>query len=196
MRLSINPCQPDPATIARVVGILQSDGVIIYPTDTIYGIGCRLGSAAAIRRVYKIKGRREYKPLSFICADIGQVVSDTIYRLAKQLLPGPYTLILPATPNCPKVIQSSHRAVGIRIPNHPVTNALVQVLGEPLITTSANISGSAPMSDPTQLEKQFGQLVDYILDVGIITGESSTILDCTGQDITLVRLGAGSWPPV
>jgi tRNA threonylcarbamoyl adenosine modification protein (Sua5/YciO/YrdC/YwlC family) len=182
-----------------VVSILQSGGVIIYPTDTIYGMGCKVSSHAAIARIYQLKGRRENKPMSFICAGISQVsqyavVSDAMYRLAKQLLPGPYTLVLPASPTCPKAIQSAHRAVGIRIPDHAVTQAIVQALGEPLLTTSANASGANPISDPNQLEQQFGKVVDCILDAGLTSNEASTVLDCTGPEVVVLRQGAGQWP--
>ena len=199
MRIQIDPLHPDAVAITKAVEVLRQDGVIVYPTDTVYGIGCRIGSPAAIAAVYRAKGRQRRKPASFICQDLQQishyvVLSDAAYRLAKQLLPGPYTLVLPASPACPKPIQSAHRAVGVRIPNSPVTAALVAALGEPLLSTSANISGGEALTNPAEIELAFGNKVDLILDAGIISGQSSTVLDCTGVEVVVLRQGAGEWP--
>lgn len=199
MRLKINPLHPQPDIINQVVEVLRHDGVIIYPTDTIYGLGCRLGSPKAIAKIYQLKKRERRKPLSFICHDLQQVseyaiLTNQVFRLAKRLLPGPYTLVLTASRLAPKVIQSAKQAVGIRIPNHEVTKQLVAALGQPLISTSANVSGENSLSDPKELEKVFGNRVDMVLDAGILHGDPSTVLDCTSEDIKLLRQGAGAWP--
>lgn len=199
MRVKINPANPQPKLIDQAIQVLQKDGVIVYPTDTIYGLGCRLSSAKGIERIYQIKKRQRRKPLSFICANIQQVshyaiLSNTAYKLAKRLLPGPYTLILPASGKSPKAIQSVNHAVGIRIPDHQVTMALVEALNEPLVSTSANASGDESLSDPSEIEGLFGSQTDLVLDAGILHGDPSTILDFTGDDIVLVRQGAGEWP--
>ncbi len=201
MRVPVDPRHPDPVAIARAVEVLQADGVIVYPTDTVYGIGCRIGSPAGIAAVYRAKGRQRRKPASFICRDLQQishyaVLSDAAYRLAKQLLPGPYTLVLPASPACPKPIQSAHRAVGVRIPDCAVTAAIVQALGEPLISTSANISGEETPEDAAAIERTFGPSVGLVLDAGVLSGQPSTVLDCTGSEASVIRQGAGPWPPL
>lgn len=199
MRLPINPLHPQPEIIARVVAALRDDGTAIYPTDTVYGLGCRLGSAAGVERIYRLKRRERRKPMSFICSTLAQVseyvvLSNPTYRLAKRLLPGPYTLVLPASAKTPRVVQSKVRAVGIRIPNHPVTSALVDALGEPLTSTSANLSGEAAEQDPVTLERTFGLEVDVVLDAGPLWGDPSTVLDCTGPEPVVIRQGAGLWP--
>lgn len=201
MRISVDPINPNPGVIAKAVEVLRSDGVLVYPTDTVYGIGCRLGSPAGIAAVYRAKGRQRRKPASFICRDLQQisryaVLSDAAYRLAKQLLPGPYTLVLPASPACPKPIQSAHRAVGVRIPDCAVTAAIVQALGEPLISTSANMSGEETPEDAAAIERAFGPSVSLVLDAGALTGQPSTVLDCTGPEAVVLRQGAGLWPPL
>lgn len=199
MRLKINPLHPQAEIINQAVEVLRNDGVIVYPTDTIYGLGCSLGSAKAIDKIYQLKKRERHKPLSFICHDLQQVsqyavLTNQIFRLAKRLLPGPYTLVVTASHLAPKVIQSAKQAVGIRIPNHAVTQQLVAALGQPLISTSANLSGEDSLSDPKELEEVFGNRVDMILDAGILPGDPSTVLDCTSEDIKLLRQGAGVWP--
>ncbi len=201
MRVTVDPINPDSIAIARAVQALRADGVIVYPTDTVYGIGCRIGSPAGIAAVYRAKGRQRRKPASFICRDLQQisryaVLSDAAYRLAKQLLPGPYTLVLPASPACPKPIQSSHRAVGVRIPDCAVTAAIVEALGEPLISTSANTSGEQTPADPAAIERAFGPSVGLVLDAGMLSGQPSTVLDCTGSEVAVLRQGAGPWPPL
>jgi tRNA threonylcarbamoyl adenosine modification protein (Sua5/YciO/YrdC/YwlC family) len=201
MRIAINPTDPDQDVIGRAAEMLRRDGVLVYPTDTVYGIGCRIGSPVAIAAVYRAKGRQRRKPASFICRDLQQisryaVLSDGVYRLAKQLLPGPYTLVLPASSACPKPIQSAHRAVGVRIPDCAITAALVEALGEPLISTSANISGEETPADPAAIEQSFGARVNLVLDAGPLHGEPSTVLDCTGPEAVVIRQGAGPWPPL
>jgi tRNA threonylcarbamoyl adenosine modification protein (Sua5/YciO/YrdC/YwlC family) len=198
-RLSIDPRQPDPTAIAAAVAALRADGVIVYPTDTVYGLGCRIGSAAALERIYRLKRRERRKPMSFICGSLAQVseyavMSNHAYRLAKRLLPGPYTLVLPATARAPRVLQSKVRAVGVRIPSHPVTAALVAALGEPITTTSANLSGQATEPTPVEVERALGSGVDVILDAGPLWGDPSTVLDLTGADPVVLRQGAGPWP--
>lgn len=199
MRIQIDPRHPDPAAIERAAAALRADGVVVYPTDTVYGIGCRIGSPAAIAAVYRAKGRQRRKPASFICRDLQQisryaVLSDASYRLAKQLLPGPYTLVLPASPACPKPIQSAHRAVGVRIPASAVTAALVAALDEPLISTSANLSGQGTPVDAAAIERTFGPAVQLVLDAGPLSGEPSTVLDLTEAEPKVVRMGSGPWP--
>lgn len=199
MRLKIDPLNPQTEIINQAVEVLRNDCVIIYPTDTIYGLGCRLGSPKAIAKIYQLKKRERRKPLSFICHDLKQVsqyavLTNQVFRLAKRLLPGPYTLVLTASRLAPKVIQSAKQAVGIRIPNHEVTKQLVAALGEPLISTSANLSGEDSLSNPKELEEIFGNRVDMILDAGILHGDPSTVLDCSSEDIKLLRQGAGVWP--
>lgn len=199
MRLSIDPHRPQPDAVATAAAALRADGVVVYPTDTVYGLGCRIGSATALERIYRLKRRERRKPMSFICGSLAQVseyavMPNPAYRLAKRLLPGPYTLVLPATAKAPRVLQSRVRAVGVRIPSHPVTAALVAALGEPLTSTSANLSGQATEPTPAEIERTLGPGVDLILDAGPLWGDPSTVLDLTGSDPVVLRQGSGPWP--
>ena len=197
-RIFIDRRNPDPATIDRAVEALRDGGVIIYPTDTIYGLGCDIENRDAIEKVYKIKGRDPSKPLSFICNDLTcvaryGVVSDRAYKVMRRTLPGPYTYLLRATKETPKMLQQKKKkTVGIRIPASAVSLALVKKLGRPIITTSVNIAGEDVLSSPKQMEELFGDRVDIILDAGPLSKEPSTVVDWSDDAPVVVRKGKGS----
>ncbi|MDO8435103.1 MAG: L-threonylcarbamoyladenylate synthase [bacterium] len=197
-RLLIDRKNPDPAIIDRAVEALRDGGVIIYPTDTIYGLGCDIENRDAIERIYKIKGRDAGKPMSFICDDLTCVarygiVSDKAYKVMRRTLPGPYTYLLHATKETPKLLQQKKKkTVGIRIPASAVSLALVKKLGRPIITTSVNVAGEEVLSSPKQMDELFGTEVDIILDAGAFSTEPSTIVDWSNDAPVVVRAGKGS----
>ncbi len=195
MLLSVNPHHPEPRKIRRAVDALEAGEVISYPTDTAYGLGCDLLNKKAMDRLYQIKQMERSHQLSFICADLANIaryaiVEDQTYRLLRRYLPGPYCFILLATREVPKLVQSKRKTVGIRIPNHPVTHALVQELGRPIISTTAVRAGEDPHVDPHEIDDEFKGL-GLVLDGGPCGLLPSTIIDLTTPVPTIVREGAG-----
>jgi len=200
MLLTINAETPQKRLINRVVECIKQGGVVAYPTDTIYGLGCDIFNRKGIKRIYQIKERTERKPFSFICADLSDVanyaqVSNFAFKIMKRYLPGPYTFILDATRIVPDLLLTKQKTVGIRIPSNPIALAIVRELGHPLVTTSANLSGQAPCYDPSLIEEQLGKQIDMVVDGGIIQGEASTVISLIDDKIEVLRQGAGdtSW---
>ena len=159
--LNMHPERIKGRHIQQAVDVLRSGGVIIYPTDTIYGIGCDITNKQAIERVQRIKGRDKKKPMSFVCADLTHIsdyakVSNYAHRILKRCLPGAYTFVLPATRETPRVLQSKQKTIGLRIPNHPIPLALVSALGQPILSTSANRSEQEVITEPWMLENELG----------------------------------------
>jgi tRNA threonylcarbamoyl adenosine modification protein (Sua5/YciO/YrdC/YwlC family) len=194
MRLEINRQHPEPRKIERAVSILRDDGVIAYPTDTVYGLGCDIKSKKAIERIYRIKKMKPDQPLAFICPDLGDlakyaIVDDRTYRLMRRLTPGPYCFILEATREVPRILQMKRKTVGIRVPHDEVALALVRALGNPIVSTTASKQGE-PLADPGEIDDEFPGL-DLVLDGGYGGLVSSTVLDLSGRDIVIVREGAG-----
>lgn len=199
-RLSVHPKTPQGCHIARAVEALKQGGVIVYPTDTVYGLGCDITQRAAVDRVVRIKGRDPKKPMSFVCADLTHIsryanVSDFAYKILRRYLPGPYTFVLPASRDIPKILQSKQRTVGIRIPAHPVPLALVAELGEPLLSTSANRSSEETVSDPEDLETRFAHDVDLILECGPLPVLPSSVISLVDDRVEVLREGAGDLEP-
>jgi len=195
MLLPINSKHPEPRKIERAVECLKSGGIIAYPTGTVYGIGCDLTNKKAIEKVYRIKGIDSKKPLSFLCFDLSDLaryarVDDAAYRIMKRLIPGPYTFILEATKEVPRLVQSKRNTVGIRVPDHPVAQSLLKGLGNPIISTSANHNGQI-LADPTAIAEHFKDL-DMVLDAGDASNTPSTILMILENgEIEVLREGAG-----
>lgn len=194
MRLPIHPKNPEPRKIAQAVQVLKRGGVIAYPTDTVYGIGCDIHDKKAIERIYQMKPMAKDHLLAFLCPDLSDiaryaVVDDRAYRLMRRLVPGAYTFILPATREVPKVLLMKRKTVGIRVPNHPVPIALMRELGQPIISTSAS-RDDEPLSDPIDIEKRYPQL-DMVLDADACGAVMSTIVDLSGPQVEIVRVGAG-----
>jgi len=194
MLLPINPDNPEPRKIARAVKVLRDGGVIAYPTGTVYGLGCALLNKKAIDKVYQIKGADRRKPFSFLCPDLSHIsrfanVGNGAYRIIRRLVPGPYTFVLEATREVPDLVQTKRKTVGIRVPDHPVAQALLAELGEPIISTSAG--RSEVLNDPLEIRDEFPGL-DLILDAGSGGVEPSTILalDPDGA-VEILREGAG-----
>ena len=200
MLLSINPENPQARLIDQVCEKLRKGGVIAYPTDTTYGLGCDIFEKRGVRTIYQIKKRDERKPFSFICADLADVsryaqVSNFAFKIMKRHLPGPYTFVLEATRVVPANLVTRQKTVGIRIPDEPIALAIVRELGHPLVTTSANISGEEPLHDPVEIHEQMGRLLDVVVDGGVRLGDPSTVISLLGDRIEVLREGSGdiSW---
>lgn len=191
----MNPDHPEPRKVARVVEVLQKGGVIAYPSDTVYGLGCDLMNKAAIERLYQIKGMSREKSLAFICPDLSDIsryaiVENPQYRVLKRCLPGPFTFILTATREVPKMVLTKQKTVGIKVPNHPVPIAIVRELGRPLISTTAAFGGEEPLVDPWELSERFPGL-DYVIDAGECGTIPTTVVDLSEGDVKVIREGAG-----
>ena len=194
--IAVNPEHPEPRKIARAVAALEAGGVIAYPTDTVYGLGCDAFHKKAIDRLYAIKGMHRSHPLAFICPDLGDIARYAIvekhhYRILRSLLPGPYCFILDATREVPKMLQSKRKQVGIRVPAHPVTIALTRGLGRPLVSTTAQRPGDdKPFVDPREVDIAFPGL-ELVLDGGAGGTVPSTVVDLTTSPPSVLREGAG-----
>lgn len=196
MLIPINPKNPQKRLIQKVVDVLKGGGVIGYPTDTIYGVGCDLFHPEAIRKIHQIKKIEGKKPLSFICSDLKDIsryafVSNYAYKLMKRLLPGAYTFILRATKLVPKIAMTKQKTVGIRIPDNKICLAMVKELGHPIISTSVYKPDESLYNDPTEIEERFGKQLDLVIDGGIIVPEHSSIIDLTGDFPRVIRKGKG-----
>ncbi|MFP6685209.1 MAG: L-threonylcarbamoyladenylate synthase [Polyangiaceae bacterium] len=195
MLLSINPEHPEPRKIDHAVGVLRDGGLIAYPTDSAYGMGCDLMNKQAIDRLYQLKGMDRKKPLGFVCADLSDIakyaiVDNAQYRVLKHFLPGPYTFILAATRDVPRFVQTKQKTVGIRVPDHPVAHALVEALGHPIISTTACMPGEEPFADPWTIDSVFPAL-DLVLEADTCGVTATTVVDLSQGDVEIVRVGAG-----
>lgn len=176
--------------------MLRSGGVIAYPTDTVYGIGCDIFSKRAIEKIYQIKRRSRHKPFSFICADLKHIseyarVSNYAYRIMRRLLPGPYTFILEGASLVPRLMLTRRRTVGIRVPDNRICLAIVQALGHPIVSTSATIGEAEIMSDPQAIEETLGSVLDLVVDGGILRFEPSTVVSLINDHPEIIRVGQG-----
>ena len=200
MLLNIHPKDPQPRLIKQVVECLQKGGIIIYPTDTVYGLGCDILQQKAIERICKIKQVDPKKAqLSFICNDLSHLseyakpIPNPTYRLLKEYLPGPYTFILPASKLVPKILQSKKDTIGLRIPDNIIAQTIIKELGRPILSASLPGTMVEDYTDPEVMHQNFPHEVDFIIDGGIGGMTPSTIIDCTGDEPELVRQGLGEW---
>ncbi len=196
MIITINPKNPQSRLIRRIVEALEGGGVIGYPTDTIYGVGCDLFHPEAIRKIHRLKKLDGKKPLSFICSDLKDIsqyayVSNYAYKMMKRLLPGPYTFVLKATKLVPKMAMTKQNTVGIRIPDNKICLTLVKELGHPIISTSVYKPDEGLYNDPAEIEERFGKQLDLVIDGGVIIAEHSSIIDLTGDSPKVIRKGKG-----
>ncbi len=192
----LHPINPELRFINKAINILKEGGVIIYPTDTVYGIGCDIFNKEALDRVKQIKSNPDIKLLSFICPNLKDIakyarVSDYAYKTMKRLLPGPYTFILPAAKNVPKKLWGKRKTVGIRIPDHPVALKIVQGLGNPIVSTSTTTRKGELLVDPLEIRSVFDFQVDLMLASDKISGNPSSVIDLSGEEPVIVREGAG-----
>jgi tRNA threonylcarbamoyl adenosine modification protein (Sua5/YciO/YrdC/YwlC family) len=200
--LKIHPENPEQRKIERVVGKLKEGGIIIYPTDTIYGIGCDLFNKKAVEKLCHILAIKPQKlNLSFICSDISQIseyvrrIETPVFKILKRYLPGPYTFILESSSKVPKVLDVNKKTVGIRIPNHRIPQVIVETLGNPIITSSIKDEDKIKeyTTDPEEIYDDLKNVVDVVIDGGIGGNIPSTIVDCTGDELQITRQGLGEF---
>jgi len=192
----LHPENPQARSIKRAVEVLRKGGVIIYPTDTVYGLGCDIYNHEAVKRIYDIKNESETKLFSFICPDLKDIskyakVSDFAYKTIKRLAPGPYTFVLPAAREVPKKLWTKRKTVGIRIPDSQIALMLAKELGNPIISTSTTTRLGKRLSNPEEIRAIFDFSVDLMLSNGIQANESSSIIDLSGDEPEIIRKGAG-----
>ena len=191
---------PNPKQIEAIVRVLQEGGVIIYPTDTVYGIGCDIHNQKAVERIARIKNIKPEKAnFSFICRDLSHLsqyarqVPSTVFKLMKRNLPGPFTFILNANNKVPRILETKKKTVGIRIPDNDIVAAIVDRLGNPLLTTSVHfdVEMIEYATDPELIHEKYADIVDLVVDGGYGGIGFSTVIDCTGDEIEIVRQGLG-----
>lgn len=200
MLLQIHPTNPQSRHIKMIVDCLKNGGVIIYPTDTIYGLGCDIYQHKAVERIARVKNVDPQKAqLSFVCYDLGDLskytksISTPLYRLLKAYLPGAYTFILPASKEVPKILQSKKNTIGLRIPDNIIARTIVQELMHPLLSASLPGEMVEEYTDPELIHEKFKHQVDIVVDGGIGGWIPSTIVDCTKEQYEVIRQGAGGF---
>jgi len=192
----IHPDNPQVRHIRTAVDALEAGGLIVYPTDSVYGLGCDLFNKNAIEKIYLRKGHDKRKLLSFICPDLKEIseyayVPDFAYKIMRRLLPGPYTFILNATKRVPRILLEKRKTVGIRVPDNAACQALLAELSRPIISTSARLADQPFLSDPDEIAETFEHIADIFLDSGPGGLEQSTVIDFTGDEPEIVRQGKG-----
>lgn len=200
MLLKIHPDNPDVRKIDLVVNCLKKGGIVIYPTDTVYAFGCDLNQTKTIERIARIKGLKAEKAnFSIICSDLShlsdycQPISNPVFKLMKRILPGPFTFILKANSNIPKIFKHSKKNIGIRVPDHNIPLEIVKHLEHPIVTTSIKIEDDVVeyISDPELIYEKYAKFVDIVIDGGYGQLEGSTIIDCTDEEPVIIRQGLG-----
>jgi tRNA threonylcarbamoyl adenosine modification protein (Sua5/YciO/YrdC/YwlC family) len=198
--LQLHPDNPNPRNLKTIVDCLSGGGIIIYPTDTIYGLGCDIFQPKAVEKICRIKHIDPQKAqLSFVCYDLSDMskysksISTPLYRMLKRHLPGPYTFILPASKEVPKILQTKRHTIGLRVPDNNIARSIVQELGHPILSTSLPGEMVEEYTDPEMIYEKFETLVDIVVDGGIGGMVPSTIIDCTTDEWKVVREGLGVW---
>ncbi|MCF8378286.1 MAG: threonylcarbamoyl-AMP synthase [Bacteroidales bacterium] len=200
MLIKIYPDNPNPKELRKVVECLNDGGVVIFPTDTIYALGCDIYKGRAIDRIAKIKGiKKENANFSFLCHDLSHLsdftkpLTNDVFKLMKRTLPGPFTYILEANSNVPKIFHRKKRTVGIRVPDNKITTEIIRLLGNPMMSTSVHDDDEIIeyTTDPELIHEKYSHLVDIVIDGGFGDNEPSTIIDCTNDEIEIIREGKG-----
>jgi tRNA threonylcarbamoyl adenosine modification protein (Sua5/YciO/YrdC/YwlC family) len=196
---AIHPVDPQPRLIARAAAIVREGGVIAYPTDSCYALGCRIGDKDALARMRRIRGMDEQHHLTLMCRDLAQIgayanMDNTRFRLLKKLTPGSYTFILPASPEVPRrLMHPKRRTIGIRVPDHPVAQALLAELHEPLLSATLILPGDdLPLNDPFEIRTRLERQIELVLDAGACGTVPTTVVDLTGAAPEIVRAGRGA----
>ena len=192
----LHPVTPQLRYINKAVEVLKKGGVIIYPTDTVYGLGCDIFDKEAVERIYMIKNEAGTKLFSFLCHDLKDIskyakVSDFAYKKMRKLLPGPFTCVLPAAKEVPKKLWTKRKTVGIRIPDNDISRTLAKELGNPIISTSVTTRKGEPLYDPEEIRYILNTQVDLMLASGVLSSEPSTIVDLSGDEAEIIRTGKG-----
>lgn len=200
MRIQIHPENPQPRLIKQLVECFRDGGVIIYPTDTVYGIGCSITAHKAIERISQIKHMDPHKAqLSFICPNLSNLseytksIDTPLYRMLKKHLPGPFTFILPASRQVPKMLQSKKSTIGLRVPDHTICQYILDALQAPILGASLPGEMVEEYTDPEIIYEKFGKQVDFVIDGGIGGMVPSTVIDCTQDEWTIIRQGKGDF---
>ncbi len=196
MLIKINPQNPQLRLINKVVQVLKRDGVVVYPTDTNYGIGCDIMNKKAIERIYQLKQRDKSKPFSFICSGLNNIslyakVSNYAYKTMRRLLPGPYTFILEGSRLVPKIMLTKRKTAGIRVPKNNICLALVEQLGNPIITTSATMPDGSVLNDASLIHDVFKHRIDVVIDGDIVPGKPSSVISLINDEPEVLREGLG-----
>jgi tRNA threonylcarbamoyl adenosine modification protein (Sua5/YciO/YrdC/YwlC family) len=198
--LQLHPDNPNPRNLKTIVDCLSGGGIIIYPTDTIYGLGCDIFQPKAVEKICRIKHIDPQKAqLSFVCYDLSDMskysksISTPLYRMLKRHLPGPYTFILPASKEVPKILQTKRHTIGLRVPDNNIARSIVQELGHPILSTSLPGEMVEEYTDPEMILEKFDKLVDIVVDGGVGGMIPSTIVDCTTDSYEVTREGAGNF---
>ena len=200
MLIKIYPENPNEKVIQQVVDVLTKGGIIIYPTDTVYGMGCDISNSKAIEKICKIRGIKSEKAnFSFICYDLSHIsdftrqIDNETYRVIKKALPGPFTFIFNANKNVPKLLSSNKKTVGIRVPDNTIARAIVKTLGNPIISTSIHDDDEIIeySTDPELIHEKYQDIVDLVIDGGYGDNEPSTIVDCSEDEFEIIRQGKG-----
>ena len=201
MLIRIHPQNPQERLVKQVAATLKGGGIIIYPTDTIYGIGCDIYQKGAVEKICRLKGVDPQKAqLSFVCYDLSDLsnyakqLSTHVYRALKASLPGPYTFILEASKEVPKILQSKRATVGIRVPDNHIARAIVKEVGNPILSASLPGEFVEDYTDPEIIQERFGAWADFVIDGGPGGAVPSTVIDYTSGEAEVLRAGAGEWP--
>lgn len=200
MILQINPMYPQPRHISRVAQTLRGDGVIIYPTDTVYGLGCDIKSKKALERVRRIKRMDNKRHLSFVFSDLKTIaeyaqVTDNAYKILRRYLPGPYTFVLKATRLVPRIVLTKRNEVGIRIPDNRICQALVEELGNPILSSSVRMPDEQLLDDPKDIDTMYKSQVDLVIDGGVFLPEPSSVISLLDDEPEVIRAGKGDVSP-
>ena len=197
MILEINPQNPQKRLVRRAVEILSNGGIIAYPTDTYYGIGCDILNKKAIARVYQLKRRSKHKPFSFICSDLKNIsqyaqITNYAYKTMKRLLPGPYTFILKGSRLVPKIMLTKRKTAGIRVPDHAICLAIVRELGHPILSTSATAPDGVILESLVEIEERLGHALDLIISGGPVPSKPSSVISLIDDAPEIIREGQGA----
>ena len=200
MLISIHPTNPQPRQLAIIKDCLESGGIIAYPTDTIYGLGCDIFHPEAVEKICAIKKvNPEKAQLSFICADLSHLsnyakrINNSLFRILKSTLPGPFTFVLPTSKEVPKILQNKKKTIGLRIPDNKIALAIIETLGHPILSASFPGENIEDYTDPEIIQEHWGKQIDIVVDGGIGGIIPSTVIDCTTDEYIILRQGAGIW---
>ena len=196
MLIKINPNNPQERLIHKVAEVVKQGGIIAYPTDTYYGIGCDILNKKAIQKIYRLRTRDLKKPFSFICSDLTNIshyakVTNYAYKTMKRLLPGPYTFVLEGSKLVPKIMLTKRKTAGIRVPNSAICLNLVEALGNPIISTSAKTDDDSDLYDPSLISDYFGKRIDVVIDGGPVPGRPSSVISLIDDIPEVIREGLG-----
>ena len=200
MLISIHPTNPQPRQLAIIKDCLESGGIIAYPTDTIYGLGCDIFHPEAVAKICAIKKvNPEKAQLSFICSDLSHLsnyaksINNSLFRILKSTLPGPFTFVLPASKEVPKILQNKKKTIGLRIPDNKIALAIIETLGHPILSASFPGENIEDYTDPEIIQEHWGKQIDIVVDGGIGGIIPSTLVDCTTDEYIILRQGLGIW---